>query len=79
MRLCNAATGEILADLEPPDPWKVTCLSFSPDGCELAVCEGHSALHLWDLRAIREQLAKMRLDWDLPAYPSGPTASALRH
>ena len=75
-RLFNAATGEILVDIEAPDPWQVTCLSFSPDGSQLAVCEGHNALRLWDLRRIRERLARMHLDWDLPPYspvPSGIT------
>ncbi len=68
VRLYDAASGETLADLEPPDPWQVTCLCFSPDGTQLAVCEGHSALHLWDLLSIRQQLARMHLDWDLPEY-----------
>jgi hypothetical protein len=27
---------------------------------------------LWDLRLIREQLAAMNLDWDLPPLPSRP-------
>jgi tetratricopeptide (TPR) repeat protein len=27
------------------------------------------ALHLWDLRAVRKQLAEMGLDWDAPPYP----------
>jgi WD40 repeat protein len=72
VRLHNARTGETLADLEPPTRWPIACLSFSPDGTKLAVCEGHSALRLWDLRAIRKQLAEMRLDWDLPPYPPKP-------
>ena len=69
VRLFDTATGEILGELEPPNPWPVTCLSFSPDGTQLAVCEGRSALHLWDLRAIRQQLARLHLDWNLPPYP----------
>ena len=75
VRLFNAATGERLADLEPPNPWIVTALSFSPDGTQLAVCEGREALHLWDLRYIREELTKMGLDWDLPPYPPAPSSS----
>ena len=27
------------------------------------------AIRVWDLRLIREQLAKMGLDWDMPSYP----------
>jgi tetratricopeptide (TPR) repeat protein len=30
------------------------------------------SIHVWDLRAIREQLAKLELDWDLPPYPLAP-------
>ena len=26
------------------------------------------SIHVWDLRMIREKLAKMGLDWDLPEY-----------
>jgi WD40 repeat protein len=75
VRLFNAATGEVLADLELPNPQQITCISFSPDGSQLAVVEGHVSLHLWDLRAIREQLASMRLNWDLPPYPTKGDAS----
>ena len=31
--------------------------------------------HVWDLRAIRRQLAEMGLDWDAPAYPEDDAAS----
>jgi len=78
VRLFNAATGEILGDLERPDSWTVTSLSFSPNGTQLAVCEGRSALHIWDLRAIRQGLAQMHLDWDLPPYPTKPESVALK-
>jgi serine/threonine protein kinase/WD40 repeat protein len=74
VRLFNATTGEILGVLERPDSWTVTSLSFSPDGTQLAVCEGKNALHLWDLRTIRQELAQMHLDWDLPPYPTKPVA-----
>ena len=30
--------------------------------------EGQS-LHVWDLRAVRDELAQRGLDWDLPPYP----------
>ena len=26
-------------------------------------------VRLWDLRLIRQELAQMNLDWDLPPYP----------
>jgi WD40 repeat protein len=78
VRLFNAATGEILGVLELPDSSTVTSLSFSPDGTQLAVCEGRNALHIWDLRAIRQELALMHLDWDLPPYPTKPESVALK-
>jgi hypothetical protein len=40
----------------------------SPDGNRLAV-SGPNVVHLWDLRRIREQLAKLGLNWDAPPYP----------
>jgi len=69
VRLFDAVTGQVLGDLEPPNPWSITSLSFSPDGTQLVVCESRSALRLWDLRAVREHLAQMHLDWNLPPYP----------
>jgi eukaryotic-like serine/threonine-protein kinase len=72
VRLFNAATGESLADFEPPNSWMVTGVAFNPDGTQLAVCEGRDAVHLWDLRFIRTQLAKMGLDWNMPPYPPAP-------
>ena len=39
------------------------------------------AVHVWDLRAIRQHLAGMGLDWDAPAYsdddPADPAAPPL--
>jgi hypothetical protein len=34
-------------------------------------------LGLWDLRRLRERLAALGLDWDLPAYPPSEHASPL--
>lgn len=79
VRLYDSGSGQLLAELESPNPWQVTCLSFSPDGTQLAVAEGHNALRVWDLRAIRERLAQMHLDWDLPPYAPSPSTIATRH
>ena len=39
-------------------------------------------MHVWDLRAIRKQLAEMKLDWDAPAYsdhdPAARSAPVIR-
>src|SRR5262249_34698331 len=34
------------------------------------------AFQVWDLRAIRQQLKEMDLDWDLPPYPAPPSETA---
>ncbi len=49
---------------------------FSPDGSQLVVTTHDGpAVHVWDLRAIRKQLARMDLDWDAPAYSDDEPAS----
>jgi hypothetical protein len=34
----------------------------------LVVSDGLGKVHVWDLRLIRQRLAEMKLDWDLPPY-----------
>jgi len=75
VRLHDAATGQVLADLEAPNSKFVSSLAFNADGTQLAACESRDALRIWDLRQIREQLADMGLDWDLPPYPPNAVAS----
>src|SRR5262249_27424541 len=49
----------------------------SPDGSQLVTYAGRDrAMHVWDLRLIRQQLKAMDLDWDLPPYPPPPSPSA---
>jgi hypothetical protein len=75
VRLYDAASGQMLADLEAPNAKLVTSLSFNQDGTQLAASESRDALRIWDLRFIREQLAGMGLDWDMPAYSPKAIAS----
>ena len=61
---------------------RVRRAAFSPDGSRLVVSTNDGpAVHVWDLRAIRRDLADMGLDWDAPAYseddPAGPSAPPL--
>jgi WD40 repeat protein len=76
IRLIDARTLRELAtltspELSSPEPQRIQWLALSPDGTHLAaVCTTPSAVHLWDLRSIRRQLAAMGLDWDLLPYPS---------
>lgn len=67
-RIHDARTGDVLADLEPPDPRTlITWLSFNHDGSLLGVCEGIEAIRIWDLNVIRSHLATIGLDWQLAA------------
>jgi hypothetical protein len=48
---------------------------LNPEGSQLAACCSGHGIQIWDLRAIRQQLADMGLDWDLPPYsPTEPLA-----
>lgn len=62
-------SGRIVAKLEDPQGDLSTWMSFTPDGTQLVVAARYAgAIHRWDLRAIRERLKTMNLDWDWPEY-----------
>ena len=69
MRLVKAETGEVLATLRPVEAPVIADLCFGPGGAHLAAAADDGAAHLWDLRLIRQELARLGLDWELPAYP----------
>jgi WD40 repeat protein len=65
MHLVETATGRTVARLTDPDGDRASWQAFTPDGTRLvAVSKYASAVHIWDLRAIRTQLKRMNLDWD---------------
>jgi serine/threonine protein kinase/WD40 repeat protein len=66
VKLIEIASGTELATLEGPDPPDISWLSFSPDGSRLAVALQDYTVRIWDLRAIRGQLATIGLDWETP-------------
>jgi hypothetical protein len=69
VRLCVTETGRELARLEVPDATRLSPLFFSHDGSYLfAFGTEDRAFHVWDLRRIRAELAKLDLDWDAPPY-----------
>ena len=69
IRLVETETDRTVARFESPDLCHAWGASFSPDGSRLAVTTSDGpAVHVWNLRAIRRQLAQMGLDWDAPAY-----------
>jgi len=71
VELVDATKGwEEIVTLNSPDPEIPNWLEFSADGSQLAVVTQGHLIYIWDLRAIRDQLAGMDLDWELPPYPS---------
>jgi tetratricopeptide (TPR) repeat protein len=66
-RLVELATGRELARLEDPEQNSGPAV-FTPDGTKLVVT-AKKGLRVWDLRRIRAELTKMRLDWEAPPYP----------
>jgi WD40 repeat protein len=82
VHLIASSTGELLAVLEAPGGDHVAGLVFSPDSRYLAQLQTSvRELIVWDLQRIREQLAKLHLDWGSPLYPAKiapPAANALR-
>jgi WD40 repeat protein len=63
IKLIEVASGNELATLKGPDPPPVTWVSFSPDGSLLAAAMQDHTVQIWDLKAIRRQLAAIGLDW----------------
>jgi serine/threonine protein kinase/WD40 repeat protein len=66
----EVATGRTVARLEDPHGDRAYWQGFTPDGSQLVVVSRYaSAIHIWDLRAIRARLKEMNLDWDWPEFP----------
>ena len=69
--LIEAASGRTLARLEDPRTDRTQWLGFTPNGAQLvAISKYAKAIHVWDLRAIREQLASIDLDTESPRNAS---------
>jgi serine/threonine protein kinase/WD40 repeat protein len=76
LHLKEVATGRTVAKLEDPHGDRATWQGFTPDGTGLVVVASYaSAIHLWDLRAIRTRLKEMNLDWKWPEFPPAPTGN----
>lgn len=69
--LLDPACGAEYATLVPPEDFTARCLALSPDGRQLAVGTQEGPIYVWQLDQLRQRLADMDLDWDLP-----PTAAA---
>jgi serine/threonine protein kinase/WD40 repeat protein len=72
IHLMEMTSGRTVARLTDPDGDRASWQAFAPDGTRLVVVAGHaSAVHIWDLRAIRTRLKMMNLDWDWQEFPPG--------
>jgi WD40 repeat protein len=60
--LIETATGRAVLTLTSPDAGIVCALAFSADGSRLAAARQDRDVQLWDLRALRRQLAAFDLD-----------------
>ncbi len=69
--LRSAQSDDSIATIQTPEEGGLGALTFSPDGTRLLALGNESgSLYDFDLRRIREQLAEVGLDWNLPPYPS---------
>jgi serine/threonine protein kinase/WD40 repeat protein len=69
IRLVRPESGVELARLEAPEQTRLIPACFTPDGTKLiAVGLDTQALHVWDLRALRQGLVELGLDLDAPPF-----------
>jgi len=65
--LVELASGRELARIDDPDGATTARLMFSPDGTQLiALLSDQPQIRIWDLRAVRDRLAELNLDWSPP-------------
>jgi WD40 repeat protein len=74
IELVDLARLERIARLQCPGEVGFESLGFTPDGTRLVFPNKATGyiIYVWDLRALRTQLAALDLDWDLPPYPPAP-------
>jgi serine/threonine protein kinase/WD40 repeat protein len=77
IRLLETRSARVLAEFEAPAVALIMAVCFSPDGEHLIVSDGQGQVHAWNLRRIRERLARWGLDWDTPAYAESTKAPLL--
>jgi hypothetical protein len=70
LQLIEVPSGREVVRLEEPNQVRASHRAFSPDGTKLLfTSDDDSAVHVWDLRRLRQRLAEMGLDWDADPYP----------
>jgi eukaryotic-like serine/threonine-protein kinase len=66
-QLIDAETGREYARLEDSNQTRTLVFCFTPDGTRLVCSAGDdTGVRVWDLHAIRKQLAELDLDWSVP-------------
>jgi eukaryotic-like serine/threonine-protein kinase len=71
IHLKEVSSGKTVAKLEDPYGDRSSWMGFDADGSQLIVVAHYArAIHVWNLRSIRERLKKMNLDWDWPEFPT---------
>ncbi len=74
--LIETETGRHVAGFDDPQQSRANQATFSLDGSRLILSgEDSRTAHVWDLRAIRHELAGMGLDWDWPPLPEPPATT----
>jgi WD40 repeat protein len=80
IQLLDAHTLEEIADLEAPEAYTPASYVFSPDTTRFAQFTNYAGIvFVWDLRTLRNRLATMKLDWNLPQFPEENLQSTRRH
>jgi hypothetical protein len=75
VQLLAVDTGKEIARLTAPEPIVLWPCCFTPNGAQLVTAGPDTqALHIFDLRAIRSELAELELDWSKSAVPAAPAA-----
>jgi signal transduction histidine kinase len=69
IELVDPATGDQIALISDPNIVAIAGLRLSADGCILTAAGSDGRTHVWDLPAIRTELAKMGLDWTHHSAP----------
>lgn len=63
VQLVEADSGREIVLLAPPSPQSVGWLAFSPDDQNLMAATDQAEIQVWDLRALRRELAALNLNW----------------
>ena len=61
--LLEAATGKEIATLQAPRQIGIAAVCFSPDNSKLFALQTDQNIQIWDLRAMRQELAALNLNW----------------